>query len=287
MCLFGILVVADADVVEHLLAKPHICQSFYRDVNILHDFFGHVFPDGHYLLPGHGCTLSAFVAKAVVQAYHGGELPVVGIVALRVEAVVDGVGIHLERQTEGLPLVGLYSQSGAQIVAQPVTAPSQWHALWRHAECRQLIVVPSIAKSHATQHNQVQRTVLVSAKEVRQVNHQVHAGGDVLPLIVLAEVFESALGLRGAQVQTGTHYRGEIVAQRESGAWRGQLVHRGICCGELQPRLRLGKRMRSPSLSLQGGGRAQEQQDNGQKSVFFHCGAIFLHFKCFVSAKRE
>ena len=51
-------------------------------------------------------------------------------------------------------------------------------------------------------------------EEVGEVDEQVGIGGDIVPLVVLVELVEAALGLPGVGMQAESHRREEVVTER-------------------------------------------------------------------------
>ena len=206
-------------------------------LHLLHH--GNVFPDAFLNLACYGYVLLALVAEAEVQTEHGRKLPVVGIVDLRVEAVVKRVGVHFQGNAERLRHVCFKAQSGAQVVAQAVVVPCQRDALRCNAQVFQLIVVPSVVQTHTAQQDDIQGAVLILAEQIRQVQQQVNARRHVFPLVILVQVFEAALRLPRVDMQACADNRSEIMSEAQCCSRHHQLVHRGVGRCELQSALSL------------------------------------------------
>ena len=185
------------------------------------------------------------IAEAEAQTKHSGEHPVVGVVHLRIEAVGEAVGINLERQADRLRDVGLKTQTGTDVVRHAVLVPSQLGVQGLGSfDGLEFIVVPRVVQSESTYEDDVQRMLRRLREEVGEVDEQVGIGGDIVPLVVLIELVEAALGLPGVGMQAESHGREEVVTERQSYGRGEQLVDGGIGGGELQTSLCLNKRPR-------------------------------------------
>jgi hypothetical protein len=85
-----------------------------------------------------------------VSARLSRKLPVVDVVGLRVETVVERIGIQLQRQAQRLTLVTLQTQTCTQVMTQMVVVPGQGDTLRGNAQILQLVVVPRIVQAYAT-----------------------------------------------------------------------------------------------------------------------------------------
>ena len=268
----GIALADDVEdfLVQLLLHGDHLRLGLLLDHGLgngLRFGFNHGNGFGHHY--GFGLLLAALlvlVTEAEAHAEHGGEHPVVGIVHLRVEAVAQAVGIHFQRQSEGLRHVGLQTQSGAHVVRQAVLIPSQIgvQVLMLGGDDLQLVVVPRIVQAEATHEDDVQRVLRRLREEVGEVHEQVGIGGHVVPLVVLVELVESALGLPGIGVQAQTHRGEEVVAEGKTHGRGEQLVDGSIGRRELQATLCLYERPRFQfALALLGIGGGKRKHCHG------------------------
>ena len=231
------------DVEEHHLFNAFLLHFHHGFLLLDHNGGGFVNPNGvHHVDQLRDIRRTCvFVAEADAQAEHGREHPVVARVRFRVEAVAEAVGRDFERESERLRYVGFEAQAGADVVAQAVFVPCQLRVqvLMLCGNGLQLVIVPRVGEAESAHENEVQRVVVALREQVRQVQEQVGVGGDVVELVVLVELVETALRLPSVHVQAQSHGRREIASDGKSGSGHEQLVDFRVGRGKLHSALRL------------------------------------------------
>ena len=130
------------------------------------------------------------MTKTEAQTEECSHLPVVSIIHLRVETVIQAVGIHLKRDTERFGDVGLKTQTGTDIMAETSTIPYQWHievaSSVGSSHHVSLVIVPCCGETDTSEKDDIKkmRTTLVGSAEVGKVDEYIGIGSDVVPLVV-------------------------------------------------------------------------------------------------------
>ena len=173
------------------------------------------------------------------------EHPVIGIVGLRVETVAQAVGSHLEGQAYRLGDVGFQTKTSSNVMGKTILVPSQrcvngWIS---GAQIVQLVVVPRVGKSESADEDEVERSRIVLAEEVADVDKQVGVSSDIVPFVVLVEGVESTFRLPAIDMKTQSYGREEIMSERERRSRHQEFVDGSIGRGEMHTTLCLDERV--------------------------------------------